>query len=84
MLTFWPRRITACAAIVLFSECCLLPRTLDKGISLEQVEQAVRLSREAGLQTIGYFMIGSPDVDVIGTDAAGKELPIISRGRFAV
>ena len=34
--------------------------TIDKGISLEQVEQAVRLSREAGLQVIGYFMIGSP------------------------
>ena len=35
-------------------------KTLDKGISLEQVEEAVRLSQEAGLQTIGYFMIGSP------------------------
>ena len=34
--------------------------TLDKDISLEQVEEAVRLSREVGLQTIGYFMIGSP------------------------
>ena len=34
--------------------------TLDKGISLEQVEEAVRLSHEVGLQTIGYFMIGSP------------------------
>ena len=34
--------------------------TLDKGISLEQVEEAVRISREAGLQAIGYFMIGSP------------------------
>ncbi|MDD5038131.1 MAG: radical SAM protein [Dehalococcoidales bacterium] len=34
--------------------------TLDKGISLEQVEEAIRLSREADLQTIGYFMIGSP------------------------
>ena len=33
---------------------------LDKGITLEQVEEAVRLSQEAGLQTIGYFMIGSP------------------------
>ena len=33
---------------------------LDKDISLEQVEEAVRLSREVGLQTIGYFMIGSP------------------------
>lgn len=33
---------------------------LDKDISLEQVEEAVRLSQEVGLQTIGYFMIGSP------------------------
>ncbi|MDP3879211.1 MAG: radical SAM protein [Dehalococcoidales bacterium] len=33
---------------------------LDKGIGLEQVEEAVRWSREAGLQTIGYFMVGSP------------------------
>ncbi len=35
-------------------------KTLDKGITLPQVEEAVRFSREAGLQTIGYFMIGSP------------------------
>ena len=34
--------------------------TLDKDITLEQVREAVRLSREVGLQTIGYFMIGSP------------------------
>lgn len=34
--------------------------TLSKGIKLEQVEKAVYISREAGLQTIGYFMIGSP------------------------
>ena len=34
--------------------------TLDKDISLEQVEEAVRLSQEVNLQTIGYFMIGSP------------------------
>ncbi len=34
--------------------------TLDKDTSLEQAEEAVRFSREAGLQTIGYFMIGSP------------------------
>ncbi|MBI2861004.1 MAG: cobalamin B12-binding domain-containing protein [Chloroflexi bacterium] len=33
---------------------------LDKGITLEQVEQAVSWSRRAGLQTIGYFMVGSP------------------------
>ena len=34
--------------------------SLDKDISLEQAEEAVRLSQEVGLQTIGYFMIGSP------------------------
>ncbi len=34
--------------------------TLHKGITREQVEEAVRISREAGLQTIGYMMIGSP------------------------
>ncbi|MDD4860095.1 MAG: radical SAM protein, partial [Dehalococcoidales bacterium] len=33
---------------------------INKGISLVQVEEAVRISREAGLQTIGYFMIGAP------------------------
>ncbi|MDP3947388.1 MAG: radical SAM protein [bacterium] len=34
--------------------------TLDKGITLEQVEAAVRLTQQVGLQTIGYFMLGSP------------------------
>ena len=34
--------------------------TLNKDITLEQAEEAVSLSREVGLQTIGYFMIGSP------------------------
>ena len=33
---------------------------LDKDITLEQVAEAVRLAQEVGLQTIGYFMIGSP------------------------
>jgi len=34
--------------------------TLNKDITLEQAEEAVRISQEVGLQTIGYFMIGSP------------------------
>ena len=34
--------------------------TLNKGITLEQVEEAVRLTQQVGLQTIGYFMFGSP------------------------
>jgi anaerobic magnesium-protoporphyrin IX monomethyl ester cyclase len=35
-------------------------KTLKKDITLEQVEAAVRISREVGLQTIGYLMLGSP------------------------
>ena len=34
--------------------------TLNKDITFEQVEEAVRISQEVGLQTIGYFMFGSP------------------------
>ncbi|MFC1909075.1 B12-binding domain-containing radical SAM protein [Chloroflexota bacterium] len=33
---------------------------LSKNISLEQVVEAIRITREVGLQAIGYFMIGSP------------------------
>jgi anaerobic magnesium-protoporphyrin IX monomethyl ester cyclase len=33
---------------------------LRKDITLEQVEKAVRESREVGLQVVGYFMLGSP------------------------
>jgi anaerobic magnesium-protoporphyrin IX monomethyl ester cyclase len=35
-------------------------KTLQKDITAEQVKVAVRDSREAGLQVIGYFMLGSP------------------------
>ncbi|MBI4187703.1 MAG: cobalamin B12-binding domain-containing protein [Chloroflexi bacterium] len=35
-------------------------KTLHKDITLEQVSEAISNSREAGLQTIGYFMLGSP------------------------
>jgi radical SAM superfamily enzyme YgiQ (UPF0313 family) len=35
-------------------------QSLHKDITLEQVEEAVRSSREAGLQVIGYLMLGSP------------------------
>lgn len=34
--------------------------TLNKDITLEQVEEAVGMTQEVGLQTIGYFMLGSP------------------------
>ncbi|MGD0779731.1 MAG: radical SAM protein [Dehalococcoidales bacterium] len=35
-------------------------KTLQKDITLEQVEAAVRAHKEVGLQVIGYFMLGSP------------------------
>lgn len=35
-------------------------KTIQKDITIKQVEVAVRASREVGLQVIGYFMIGSP------------------------
>lgn len=34
--------------------------TLNKGTTPEQVEEAVHITRDVGLQTIGYFMLGSP------------------------
>ncbi len=34
--------------------------TLNKGATVEQAEKAVNTTREVGIQTIGYFMIGSP------------------------
>jgi anaerobic magnesium-protoporphyrin IX monomethyl ester cyclase len=35
-------------------------KTLHKDTTIEQVEEAVHHSREAGIQVIGYFMLGSP------------------------
>jgi len=35
-------------------------KTLQKDITLEQVEKAVQAHKETGLQVIGYFMLGSP------------------------
>lgn len=35
-------------------------RTIRKGISLDEARQVLRWSREAGLETLAYFMIGFP------------------------
>lgn len=34
---------------------------LKKGITVEQIENAFRLTQEAGIDTFAYFMLGSPD-----------------------
>jgi len=39
-------------------------RVLSKDITLEQAGAAVRMTREAGIQATGYFMIGSPGESV--------------------
>jgi anaerobic magnesium-protoporphyrin IX monomethyl ester cyclase len=35
-------------------------KNLRKGATIERVKQAFRLTREAGIETLAYFMIGSP------------------------
>ncbi len=35
-------------------------KVLNKGITLEEVEKAFALTKKAGIETLGYFMIGSP------------------------
>jgi len=50
---------------------------LRKGITLEQVEKAFRLSRKIGLETLAYFMIGSPTEtkeDILETIKFAKKL----------
>ena len=50
---------------------------LKKGITLEMVEKAFKLTRKAGIQTAGYFMIGSPteaEKDVMETIKFMKKL----------
>jgi radical SAM superfamily enzyme YgiQ (UPF0313 family) len=35
-------------------------KSISKSTTIEQVEQAVRYSKESGLRVIGYFMLGAP------------------------
>jgi len=50
---------------------------LRKGITLEQVEKAFKLTKKAGIQTLGYFMIGNPTEtkeDVLKTIKFAKKI----------
>ncbi|MFC1974501.1 B12-binding domain-containing radical SAM protein [Chloroflexota bacterium] len=49
---------------------------LGKGITPAQVEEAVRITREVGMQTVGYFMIGSPGES---TDTISKTIEFAKR-----
>ena len=48
-----------------------------KGITLEQAEKAFKLTKKAGLQTLGYFMIGNPTEtkeDILATIKFAKKI----------
>ena len=49
----------------------------QKGITLEQAERVFKLTKKAGIQTLGYFMIGNPTEtkeDVLKTISFAKKL----------
>ena len=50
---------------------------LKKGITLEQIRNAFKITKEIGIQTVGYFMIGSPSEtrkDILETIKLAKRL----------
>ena len=50
---------------------------LKKGITLEQIEKAFKITKKIGIQTVGYFMIGSPSEkkeDILQTIKFAKKL----------
>ena len=52
-------------------------KVLKKGITLEQVKEAFKLTKKAGISTLAYFMIGSPretKEDISKTIKLAKEL----------
>jgi anaerobic magnesium-protoporphyrin IX monomethyl ester cyclase len=52
-------------------------RVLNKGITIEQARDAFRWTKEAGIETLGYFMIGSPTEtreDILQTIEVAKSL----------
>lgn len=52
---------------------------LKKGITLEQVRNAINLTKKVGIKTQGYFMIGVPtenEEDIIQTINFAKSLPL--------
>lgn len=54
-------------------------KILKKGISLEQIKKAVEMTKKAGIQIIGYFMMGVPgetEEEIKQTVRFSRELPI--------
>jgi radical SAM superfamily enzyme YgiQ (UPF0313 family) len=52
-------------------------KVLRKGITLEQIEKAFKLTKKAGIPTLGYFMIGNPQEtkeDILATIKFAKKI----------
>lgn len=53
--------------------------SMCKGVTVEQAEEAVRMTNKVGIETVGYFMIGSPDEtpeNVLQTIKCAKRLKL--------
>ena len=52
-------------------------KVLRKGVNLKQIEKAFKITKKVGIETIGYFMIGSPKEtkeDILQTIKLAKKL----------
>lgn len=52
-------------------------KVLNKGIHLDQIERAFKTAKKAGIETLGYFMIGAPTetkADILETISFAKKL----------
>jgi radical SAM superfamily enzyme YgiQ (UPF0313 family) len=59
---------------------------IHKGTSLEQAQIAINLTHELGMETVGYFMLGSPDENhntISDTITFAKRLPL-DYAQFAI
>lgn len=53
-------------------------KVLRKGITLDMAEKAFKISKKVGIQTLGYFMIGSPEETLEDIKATAKFIKKIS------
>ncbi|MBS3052258.1 MAG: radical SAM protein [Candidatus Aenigmarchaeota archaeon] len=54
-------------------------KMLNKGTTIEQIEQSVRNANSAGIDTVGYFIIGNPTetkTDILKTSKFIERLPL--------
>lgn len=58
---------------------CASQEALDntgKGMTIQQIESAIRMTQDLGIQTIGYFLIGFPNENVTETIEFAKRLEL--------